>query len=133
MNPASLRPFLPALLIFIILNGSFLVFGTRFRSWGFDPDVLIIGNLLIFAISVLSFFMSRKGLQAKSNHVFFRMVYGGFILKLFILATAALIYIMLLKKDVNKPALFFCMGLYLLYTFIEVSALMKLSRKKENA
>jgi len=37
------------------------------------------------------------------------------------------------KKDVNKPGLFFCMGLYIVYTFIEVSGLMKVNKQKTNA
>ena len=37
------------------------------------------------------------------------------------------------KKEVNKPGLFFCMGLYIVYTFIEVSGLMKVNKQKTNA
>jgi len=37
------------------------------------------------------------------------------------------------KKDLNKPALFACMALYLVYTFVEVSSLQKLLKQKKNA
>ena len=41
---------------------------------------------------------------------------------------AAFIYISINKSHLNKPALFISMGLYLVYTFVEVSVLMKLLR-----
>jgi hypothetical protein len=37
------------------------------------------------------------------------------------------------KKEVNKASLFFCMGLYIVYTVIEVSALVKMAKQKKNA
>jgi len=46
---------------------------------------------------------------------------------------AAFAYIMMEKKNVNKPALIICMGLYLVYTFVEVSSLQKLLKQKKNA
>lgn len=131
MNRQALRYFLPAILVFIILNMSFFVLINRFESWGFDTMVIAIGNIVLFAITFISYLMCVKALYAKNNHVFFRLVYGSFIIKLLLLAAAAFIYIMTAQKQVNKPALFLCMGLYLVYTFIEVSALMKFTRPKK--
>jgi len=105
----------------------------KLENWGFDYSALVIGNLLVFAISFLSYWMAVKGLTTKNNHAFFRWVYGSIMIKLFLLAGVAFVYIMMNKKEVNKPALFFCMGLYIIYTFIEVSALMKLNKQKTNA
>ena len=131
MNRQALRYFLPAILLFIVLNMSFFVLINRFENWGFDTMVLAVGNIVLFAITFISYLMCVKALYAKNNHVFFRLVYGSFIIKLLLLAAAAFIYIMTVKKQVNKPALFLCMGLYLVYTFIEVSALMKFTRPKK--
>jgi hypothetical protein len=50
-----------------------------------------------------------------------------------VIAIAAFIYIQMAKKEVNKPALFACMGLYLVYTFIEISTLTKMLKQKKNA
>jgi hypothetical protein len=133
MNRQAYRYFLPAVIIFIFLNAFALLFKSKLESWGFDSSVVIPGNLLLFIISFISFRMGAKGLGSKSNPLFFRMVYGSFILKLLLLAAAAFIYIMSAKKNVNKPALFLCMGLYVVYTFIEVSALMKTGKRKTNA
>lgn len=133
MNRQTLRNYLPAIIIFIFVNAFAPLFKNQLHDWGFDSSVLIGGNLLIFLISFVSFAMGARGLASKSNPLFFRMVYGSFILKLLLLATAAFIYIMWAKKNVNKPALFLCMGLYVVYTFIEVSALIKTGKRKTNA
>ncbi|HET6721279.1 MAG TPA: hypothetical protein VFH07_00960 [Chitinophagaceae bacterium] len=133
MNKQSFRNFFPAIMIFLVLNSGLLIMMNRLEDWGFDYTVLVFGNLLIFGISFLSYWMAVKGLTTKNNHAFFRWVYGSIMIKLFLLAGVAFIYIVMNKKEVNKPSLFFCMGLYIIYTFIEVSALMKVNKQKTNA
>jgi len=133
MNKQSLRSFFPAIMIFLVLNSAFLAMTKKLESWGFEYTVLVFGNVLVFGISFLSYWMAVRGLTTKNNHAFFRWVYGSVMVKLFLLAGVAFIYIMMNKKEVNKPALFFCMGLYVIYTFIEVSALMKVNKQKTNA
>ena len=133
MNKHSFRNFFPAIMIFLVLNSGLLIMMNRLEDWGFDYTVLVFGNLLIFGISFLSYWMAVKGLTTKNNHAFFRWVYGSIMIKLFLLAGVAFIYIVMNKKEVNKPSLFFCMGLYIIYTFIEVSALMKVNKQKTNA
>lgn len=133
MNKQATRNFLPAIIIFLVLNSAFLAMMKRLESWGFDYSVLVFGNILIFGISFLSYWMGVRGLTTKNSHAFFRWVYGSIMLKLFLLAAVAAVYILTMKKEVNKPGLFFCMGLYIIYTFIEVSALMKVNKQKTNA
>ena len=114
--------FLPLSLIFYLLKG--LITGSAVNY-----TVLIFGNLLLFVVSWISIRMSTRAVQHKNVQVFLRLMYGSFILKFFVLAIAAFIYISIFKKEVNKPALFGCFGLYILYTFIEVSSVLKQSKK----
>lgn len=133
MDRKGIRLFLPAILIFIILNTFFLFQPGDLKSWGFDPNVLLIGNIFLFFVIAVSFLMGMKALHSRNTHAFFRMVYGSFLLKLFLIAAAAFAYIMIERKNVNKAGIIFCMGLYIIYTFIEVSALVKTARRKSNA
>ncbi len=133
MNKQALRNFFPAIMVFLVLNSGFLAVMRKLEEWGVDYTVLVVGNLLVFGISFLSYWMAVKGLTTKNTHAFFRWVYGSVMIKLFLLAGVAFVYIMMNKEEVNKPALFFCMGLYVVYTFIEVSALMKVNKQKSNA
>ena len=75
--------------------------------------------------------MGKKGLNNPNPHAFVRSVYGSIMIKLFLCIIVALIYIAIYQKQLNKPALFTCMGLYLVYTFMEVSILMKMLKHKE--
>ena len=129
MNP-RLKRFAPIAVIFIILNALFIVFRERLQGWNVDVDVLLIGNAILFTITFISFLLALRGLKNPNPNAFVRSVYGSMIIKLFAGMIAALVYIAIYQKDLNKPALFGCMGLYLLYTFTEVSVLTKLLRQK---
>jgi hypothetical protein len=126
------KAFLPLVLFFVALNGFFIAGDAMLRRWNVDRDVLIIGNLLLFAITLVSFIVSSRGLRSTNTHAFVRSVYGSIMLKMFLCIIAAFIYIAVYKKNLNKPALFTLMGLYLVYTFMEVSILMKLLKQKPN-
>ena len=133
MQKRSTSAFFPIAFLFIILSG-FFVSGRGFlEKWGMDPAVLITGNLILFAATTLSFWLGCRGLKTNNPQAIVRSVYGSFIVKFFILIIAAFVYIMMAKKNVNKPALIVCMGLYIVYTFLEVYILLKLQREKKNA
>jgi hypothetical protein len=125
---SKLRAFLPVILVFIILNAFFLLGSEQLDKWNADQDVLMVGNLLLFLITVISFFIAQRGLRNPNPHAFTRAVFGSILLKLLLCIVAATVYIATYQKNLNKPALFGCMGLYLVYTFMEVSALTKMLR-----
>ncbi|HSU29088.1 MAG TPA: hypothetical protein VLJ68_11950 [Chitinophagaceae bacterium] len=133
MGNNKIKAFLPVLVLFLILNAFFLAGNHFFKKWDVDKDVLIIGNLVLFISSFFSYLISLRGLRTSNPHAFVRSVYGSFIIKFFFCIVAALIYIMTMKKDVNKPALFTCMALYLVYSFVEVGVLTKMLKQKKNA
>lgn len=122
---SKFKTFVPVILLFIILNGFFISGKGLLQKWNADAGVLIGGNLLLFAITFMSFVLALRGLKSPNPHHFTRAVFSSIILKLFICMIAAFIYISTYQSNLNKPALFGCMGLYLVYTFLEVSILMK--------
>lgn len=125
MGNKAVKAFLPIILLFVIVNGFFIAGKSVLQRWNADQDILITGNILLFLITLVSYLVARKGLKSPNPHAFVRAVYSGILLKLFVCIIAAFIYIASAGKSLNKPALFTCMGLYLLYTFIEVSVLTK--------
>ena len=124
------KSFVPVVFFFIALNGFFIAGKNMLAKWGIDQDVVIMGNLLLFLITLISFVLGLRGLKNPNPHAFVRSVYTSMMLKLFLCIIAAFIYIATYRDTLNKPALFTCMGLYLVYTFMEVSVLMKLLREK---
>lgn len=129
----KLKLFRPAIIIFILFTGLFFAGSAGFQKWGVDRNVLLLGNLILFTVTFFSFLIAMKGLDSQNPYAFVRSMYGSIMIKLFIAIIAAFIYIMSFKKDVNKPALFICMGLYLVYTFAEVSILTKYLKKRSDA
>lgn len=132
MSKTRYRPFLPVLFLFITINVFLTVGRTMLQKWNIDQDVLIIGNLVIFCVTLLSYFLTMRGISSTNPHAFVRFVYVSIMLKLLVCIIAALIYIFLSRSNINKPALFVCMGLYLFYTFIEVMILIKSLKQKTN-
>ena len=98
-----------------------------------DRDVLIIGNLILFIATLLSFFLYTRALKNDKPHKFLKYIYGGMFLKMLICLIATFIYIASVGQAVNKPAIFGCMFLYFVYTFVEVSILLRLSKQQKNA
>jgi hypothetical protein len=123
----------PFILLFILLNGLFVIARSWLAKHGADSDVLIAGNLVLVFATSLSFWVSQRSVSSTNPHAAVRSMYGSFMIKFFVCIIAAFVYILAAKKNVNKPALFICMGLYLVYTFIEVSALTRMMKKKKNA
>lgn len=133
MTKNKFNGFLPVVLVFIMLNGFFLSGRHLLEGWGVDQIVVVIGNMLLFLITLFSFLLSKGGLNHPNPHAFVRAIYMSVMLKLFACIIAAFIYISIYKSHLNKPALFFCMGLYLVYTFMEIAALTKMLKQKKNA
>lgn len=130
-NPVS-RSFRPLLLLFIITNALFITSRARFAQWDVNTDVLIIGNVVLFAATAVSFYLFSRSMGSKNPLAIVRSVYGGVFSKMMICLITVFIYIIIAGKGVNKGGIFGCMFLYLLYTIIEVVILMKLSKQKKN-
>jgi hypothetical protein len=115
--------------LFLGISLFLLVLKLIFPGLTIDWSVLQGANLLLFLVGFISSILSSRALAHKSVQGFLRLVYGSFLLKFFILAIAAFIYIYINKKNVNKPALLGCAVLYVFYTFIEVQSVLKMSKK----
>jgi hypothetical protein len=133
MNRTTLTLLRPMILVFILLNAFFLVGKDWLLKKGIDQEVLIAGNLILFIVTLVTFLITYRSLKAGNPNVFVRAMYAGFIIKFFVIAITAFVYIMAVKKNVNKPALFTCMGLYVVYTVLEIGSLFRILKQKKNA
>lgn len=133
MQKTNLRPIRPVLIIFLMLNTFFLLGREWLQNKGFNTDVLVIANIFLVLLAIVSFLMTRRSLDAKNPNVFVRAIYGSFLMKFFAIAVLAFVYIVVIsKKEVNKPALYASLGLYVLYTVLEVRSLLQLLKKPKN-
>ena len=125
------RPFLPVVIFFIIINAFLIAARSSLESRGFDQAMLIYANLLLLAATFFSYLIARKGLLDANPNAFVRAITGSMIAKMVLVVAAIVIYIFTIEGEINKPSLFTAMFLYLVYTFIEVSILIKQARRKD--
>lgn len=123
---------IPLIIVFLITAGLIVIFRNTLEQHDINTKVLGWGNLFIYVVTVVSMNMLSKGLRAVATHAFLRNAYGGIMLKLFACAAAVFIYIFVSGNNFNKSALFACMFLYLVYTFTELTVIMKQSNAKKN-
>lgn len=119
--------------VFSFLAIKILQWTNVFSDAGIDGWVVLAANVIIFFATAYSFWFTERSLRSTNPNASVRSLYVSFMIKFFVIAIAAFIYIMVEKKNVNKPAIFIAMGLYLVYTFLEVSSLQKLLKQKKNA
>lgn len=131
-NPKSwIAAFRPLLLVAILSTSLMIIFRDKLVGWKMNTDVLIWGNLILFIATISSFYFFYRSL-AKRALAFLNMVYLGLFVKLGLCLMASFLYIYIAGKSVNKPAILALMGLYLIYTFIELMIITRLGREQQN-
>lgn len=132
MSKENRRLFIPLVGLFLTLNGFFLFAGGWLTKYGMSRDVLIGGNVILFVVSIVSLYFLVNGFLHKNVQVFFRSVYGSLMIKMFVCAAAVIIYALANRATFNKPALYICMALYFVYSFIEVRMIFRLLKQKKS-
>jgi hypothetical protein len=122
----------PLVLFWVITTFIFFFLHKKqvFENAGINGKVLLAGNFVLFIVSLLSYLVIRRSVSTVNPQAAVRPVYISFIFKFFIVAITAFTYIMVAKKEVNKPALLGCAVLYIIYTTFEVTSLTGLLKKK---
>ena len=129
----ALKVFLPIIVLFIFVNACAIIFLQTLGRLHLDQTLLLTGNLILFAVTVVSFILYQKAMIAGNTSLFIRNVYGGMFIKFFVCLIAAFLYIYTARQSVNKSGVFALMLLYLVYTFLEIFILMKHSKQQRNA
>ena len=123
------RSFWPIVAIFVVV--ALLALAARnwlAERWNMDYLVLSVGNLVLFLATAFSFYLYSKALRNKNVQLFLRMMYSSLLVKMVFCLAATLIYLFVAGKGVNKAAIIGCFVLYMVYTYIEVKVLMRLSK-----
>ncbi|MBZ4188313.1 hypothetical protein [Niabella beijingensis] len=117
--------------VFVVISGIFIFGKEPLQKNNIDTTVVLAGNLLLFLISLLNIIRSANAIDKPNPQVFVRVFYGGFIIRLFACAVAAFIYIYTQQGRINKPALFICLGIYIIYSLIETTTLKTIFNNKK--
>ncbi len=125
-----LKPYRPLLILFAIVNASVLVWKSRLENVGIQYEVVTVGNILLFLFTLISLLLQVKASANKNPNAIVRAVMVGMGMKLIGFATALLIYISMAGKEKSNPSVYVCLGLYLIYTWLEVRLFLKQNPKK---
>jgi hypothetical protein len=132
-NKKPNRPFLPLVIVFIITNALFVSARALFERYNISVDVLIVGNLVLFISTWVSFYFYNRSLRSNNAAAILRMVYASIGSRMFICIIAIVIYIVIARSQVNKGGIVGCMFLYIVYTAVEMAVLRKLSKQNKHA
>jgi predicted ABC-type exoprotein transport system permease subunit len=102
----------------------------KLAGWKVNGYVVIGANALLFATSLLNLFLQWKNLQRGQGGAIIRGVMAGTFLKLFVLAGGAIIYLLAAGANRSVNAVFGGMGLYIVYTWLEVRISLRLNPGK---
>lgn len=131
MQP-TIRILSPVIILFLLLT-TFILTSSRFlEQLHIDRNVLLGANVLFFLLTIISFFIQRRGMLNKNPHVFVRSVTGGMMVKMVFCILAVIAYVYASGEQFNKRGVFIGLFLYLVYLAIEVMVVMKMN-KKHNA
>ncbi len=96
--------------------------------FAFDFPLVFGANIFLALVTILSGLVSSRGNPAKTAS-FVNGIYGGTLLRLFLIAGAAAVYIFIQKGVVDTRSLLMAALLYIIYTGAETVVLQKATRK----
>lgn len=120
----------PMIAMFIILNGVLIAFQHKLETKKVSIDVVVMANLLLFVVSMANIYFQAKAVKNPNPSAAIRGVMAGTFLKLFVLAAAAMVYLFAAGAGRSINAVFVSMGLYIIYTWLEVRISLRLNPKK---
>jgi hypothetical protein len=129
VSKTSSRPILPLVYFFVLSCLFFQAARSWLAGWNMDYRVLLVGNAILFAAAAVSFILHIKALKDENVQVFLRLLYSSLLIKMVLCLGTTLLYVFLAGPAVSRSAILGCFALYILYTFMEVRILMRLSKK----
>lgn len=120
----------PLGVLFILVTTILLAFRTLLNEIKVDATVVICANTLLFLATIMTIFFQYKNLNNPNPNAMVRGVMAGMFLKLFGLSAAVLIYLFAAGANRSVNAVFVGMGLYIVYTWLEVRISLRLNPKK---
>ena len=120
----SFKKFLPVLALFMFINAIGLYSIHFLPIEGVKIPFVLVVNGMLFALSLLNFRRVQKMDIHKPNQMV-QSVMLGTLIKIMVFAVAALVYSKQQKGPVGLITLLISMGLYLVYTYVEIQWTLK--------
>ena len=122
----------PLVYLYTFLAISIVLLKNQLVGHGIDVRVLHGANTLLFIVASLTTFWMAIALRRSGGQALLKALYGGFIIRFFLIAVTAFIYILSKRKQVNIPGLIGGALFYILYLVVEIRSTRK-SLKSESS
>jgi ABC-type Fe3+-siderophore transport system permease subunit len=129
MEPSKKIGLLPLIITFFIVAVLVFVLADQLTIKHINVLVVQVANLLLFSFSALNIYFQKKNINNPNPNAVIRGVMVGMFLKLFGLAATAVIYLFAAGENRSVNAVFVGMGLYIIYTWLEVRISLRLNPK----
>ena len=97
---------------------------------GMRYEVVTIANILLFLFTLISLLLQIKAASNANPNAIVRAVMAGMGIKLIGFAVAILVYLSIVGKDKSNTSVYASLGLYMIYTWVEVRLFLKQNPKK---
>lgn len=118
--------------IFCGVNGLGIAYSHLLEAWGVENVAGMTGNIILAAITAVSYSFAMKGIKTSNHHAFVRHIYLSIFVKLFICAIGIVIYAFLCRDSLSIGTLILFFLLYIIYTIVETWSLMKAAKSPSN-
>ena len=124
--------YIPLIVLFGLVNTICFLLKDALKLKGIDPMMVAGANTLLFLICTFSIRSQIKSANNTNPHAMVRGVMGSVALKLSVLGTAAFIYLYNVGEAQSVNGIFVSMGLYIIYTWLEVKMAMQIKPTKKD-
>lgn len=121
---------LPFFGIYLLITVVSFALASFFAEKNINIVVVLSANTLLLAFGLLNLAFQQKNINNPNSAAVIRGLMAGTFLKLMGLAAAALIYLVAAGKNRSVNAVFIGMGLYIVYTWMEVRVSLRMKPKK---
>jgi hypothetical protein len=128
-QPKFLKLVLPFFTLFNIINVLFIIFSENWDSIHINHNVVLFGNVLFFALALLSLWLHLLAAKSSNPNILVRSVMGSTLIKMLLTAIVVLIYTKVMKESKSNRGVLAGMVVYLFYMLLEVKIALRLNKK----
>lgn len=116
----------PLWIVFVLVTGMLALSWKLLPAKNINPWVVFTANALLLGVALINIAYHRASLKNKNPQAVLRSVMASTMVKLFVLAALAMIYLLGAGAGRSVYAVILSMGLYIIYSWMETKILLQL-------
>ena len=116
--------------VFVALNGLCFLLRLPLAAVNTPLMAALYGNAWLLIVTTLAYYFERRGVREANSHAFFRWIYTGMLLKMFLCIAAVVVYAFTDRAAITKGAVLVWLLFYIIYTGVEISLLLRESKER---